>query len=82
MKKYKTLGELLAFISDHLEECEHEEVRFAIVRVDGNDGECYKTSLQTLNTIYTVSLINSLVVNVEQMESDIYDNCILIKVLV
>lgn len=79
--KYKTLGELLAFIRDHLEECKLEGVRFAIVRVDRGDEECYKTSLQTLNTIYTVSLINSLVVGVEQMESDIYDNCLLIKVL-
>lgn len=80
--KYKTLGELLAFINEHIEECEREELRIAIVRQDGHDGVCYKTPLRTINTIYTVSLINSLVVNVEQKESDIYDNCLLIKVLV
>ena len=81
MKKYKTFGELLAFIREHLDECEQEDVSFAVVRVDSGDTECYKDPLQTLNTIYTVPLINSLVVGVEQMESDIY-NCLLIKVLI
>lgn len=82
MKKYKTFGEVLAFIREHLEECEREDLRIAKVHVGGSDVEVYKTVRGTLNTVYPILVLNGLVIDVEQMESDVYDNCILIKVLV
>lgn len=80
--KYKTLGEMLAFIRDHLDECEREEVRFSIYRIGSHDGKCFRNATRIVNTIYTVSLLNSLVVDVEQVDFDTHSKCLLIKVLV
>ena len=82
MKKYKTFGELLAFISEHLSECNEEDVHFAIVRVGGSGDKRFKSAMRTVNTIYMPYLINGLVVDVEQTEYDTHSNCVLIKVLV
>lgn len=82
MKKYKTFGELLAFIREHLDECEREEVNFAVVRSNSSDGTWYRTAFRLVNTIYSPSILNGLVVYVEEIDKESAVHRLIIKVLI
>lgn len=82
MKKYRTFGELLTFIREHLDECEQEDVSFAVV-LDGVEkvDPVYLSPLCLLNTLYQIPITNGLVVSVEETRKEFFSSYVLIKVL-
>ena len=83
MKRYRTFGELLAFINEHLDECKQEDVNFAVV-LDGIEkvDPVYLSPSCLLNTIYQIPITNGLVVSVEETRKEFFSSYLLIKVLV
>lgn len=85
MKKYKTFGELLAFIRDHRYECENEDIHFG-VSFDGNENTVtYSQSGYLLIMLYNIDQIGGFVVDVKEIENEYLNDrgkYILIKVLI
>ena len=85
MKRYRTFGELLTFIRDHLDECKNEDVYFGVT-FDGNENTVtFSPSGYILTLLYSIDQIGGLVVDVKEFESDYLidrGKKILIKVLV
>lgn len=82
-KKYRTFGELLAFIREHLDECENEDVSFAVVCEGAEKAEpVYLSPLCLLNSLYSIPITNGLVVSVEETSKEFFSSYLLIKVLI
>ena len=85
MKKYKTFGELLTFIREHIDECTNENINFGVTFNDDEDVVTYSTPGYLLTLLYSIDQIGGFVVDVKEIGSDyLYGRCkyILIKVLV
>lgn len=85
MKKYRTFGELLAFIRDHIDECKNEDVYFGVT-FDGNENTVtFSPHGYILTLLYSIDQIGGFVVDVKEIESDYLNDrgkYILIKVLI
>lgn len=85
MKTYKTFGELLTFIREHIDECIDENINFGVLFNADEDAVTYSTPGYLLTLLYSIDQIGGFVVDVKEIESDyLYDRCkyLLIKVLV
>lgn len=67
MKKYKTFGELLAYINDNHKACADENLRFRLVRSDTCDYEIFADVQAILTRVYPIEVLNATVL-------EIYDN--------
>lgn len=83
MNKYKTFGEVLAFIREHLEECRREKLYFGIVDYIDTDGiyKLYMSADLFVTRIYSPELMHGYVVDVVQDYLRGEDPHLLIKVL-
>ena len=84
MKKYRTFGELLAFIRNHIDELNRENVIFSI---SFNDEEKVLNSTPgyVLTMLYSIEQILGLVIDVVEVKSDYLNDIevyLLIKVLI
>lgn len=75
MKKYKTFGELLAFLNKHSVEVANEGILFAV-----NSSNLFEPVTDVLSKTYPVNLVNGIVYAVD--ESGPVAKCIRIKVLI
>lgn len=65
MKKYKTFGEFLAYIREHMQECSDEKLRFRIDRSDEDVYRVYDDTSGFLETIYPIEVIGSTVLGID-----------------
>lgn len=85
MKKYRTFGELLAFIRDHIDECINENVHFGVSFNGDEEVVTYSTPGFLLTLLYSIDQIGGFVVDVKEIESYYLNDrgkYILIKVLI
>lgn len=84
MKRYRTFGEVLAFIREHIDECKSENIYFGVSFNGYEEVVTYSTPCYLLTLLYTIDQISGIVVDVTDTESDyLIDNgkYLLIKVL-
>lgn len=65
MKKYKTFGELLAFIRDNRKACVDEKVSFCLDRSDSYVYGSFEDAHTLLTRVYPIEVITSIVVGLK-----------------
>lgn len=65
MKKYKTFGELLAFIKVNRQACIDEKLSFRIQRTDTYENELFSDANSLLTHIYPIEVFNSTVLGIK-----------------
>lgn len=64
MKKYKTFGELLAFIKDNHKECDNENLCFRLDSSDTYDYELFADAQAILTRVYPIEVLNATVLEI------------------
>ena len=65
MKKYKTFGELLAFIKANRQACNDENLSFRIQRTDTYENELFPDARSLLTRVYPIEVFNSTVLGIK-----------------
>lgn len=65
MKKYKTFGELLAYIKDNHKACTDENLCFRLDRSDTYDYELFADVEAILTHIYPIEVLNAIVLGIK-----------------
>lgn len=64
MKKYKTFGELLAYIKDNHKTCADENLCFRLDRSDMHDYELFADARAILTHVYPIEVLNATVLEI------------------
>lgn len=65
MKKYKTFGELLAYIKDNHQACANENLCFLLGRSDTYEYELFADAQAILTRVYPIEVLNAAVLGIK-----------------
>lgn len=82
MKKYKTFGELLAFLNANRKACDDEKLSFRLDRSDNYDYDLFADVTSILTRVYPIEVVNSTVLGLKVTTTQSNNTYVVIKLYV